>query len=187
MLACACAAALALPASAQKLPAAAQDMKPGLWELSSNISSQDTQTQAAMSAIQGHLASMSPEQRKGIQQMLERNGVQLDLGAGGAVMTRVCMTREMIQRKEFPVQEGNCNQQVTPVSANRMKVVFSCSRPPASGEGELTLDSDTSYRARMHIRGNDGGNRQEVDMDVAGRWMGADCGGLRPVGVPQGK
>jgi hypothetical protein len=163
------------------LPAAAQDMKPGLWEMSSKVSSPDSQVQAAMSAIQGHLASMSPEQRKGMQQMLERNGVQMDLGAGGAVMTRVCLTREMIQRKEFPVQQGDCQQKMTPVSGNRMNIAFSCSRPPASGEGEMTLDSDTSYRARMHIRGTEGGNRQEVDMDVAGRWLGADCGGLRPL------
>jgi hypothetical protein len=170
----ACAAALALPA-------AAQDLKPGLWELSNKVSSPDSQVQAAMSAIQGHLASMSPEQRKGMQQMLERNGVQVDLGAGGALTSRVCMTREMIQRKEFPLQEGNCTQKMTPVSGNRMKVAFSCSKPATSGEGELILDSDTSYRARMHIRGTEGGNRQEVDMDGTGKWLGADCGGLRPI------
>jgi len=175
MLACACAALLALPATAQ-------DMKPGLWEQSNNVSSQDTQTQAAMSAIQAQLANMSPDQRKGIQQMLERNGVQMDLGAGGAITTRMCLTKEMIQRREFPVQQGDCRQKMTPVSATRMRIAFSCSKPPASGEGELTLDSDTSYRARMHIRGNEGGNRQAVDMDVSGRWLGTDCGGLRPLG-----
>jgi hypothetical protein len=174
MLACACAAVLALPASAQ-------DMKPGLWEMNNNVSSPDVQTQAAMSEIQKQLANMSPEQRQGLQQMLERNGVQVDLGAAGAITSRVCMTKEMIQRKEFPVQQGDCKQKVTPVSARRMKVAFSCSKPPASGEGEMTLDSDTSYRARMHIRGNDGASRQAVDMDVSGRWLGADCGALRPI------
>jgi hypothetical protein len=132
-----------------------------------------------MSAIQAQLANMSPDQRKGIQQMLERNGVQMDLGSGGAITTRMCLTREMIQRKEFPVQQGDCKQKLTPVSGNRMKIAFSCSRPPASGEGEMTLDSDTSYHARMHIRGNDDANRQAVDMDVSGKWLGADCGGLQ--------
>jgi hypothetical protein len=175
MLVCACAAVLALPAGAQ-------DMKPGLWELNNNVSSPDAQVQAAMSEIQKQLANMSPQQRQGMQQMLERNGVQMNLGSGGALTTRMCMTREMIQRKEFPVQQGDCQQKVTPVSGKRMKVAFSCSKPPASGEGELTLDSDTSYRARMHIKGNDGRNRQSVDMDVSGKWLGADCGSLRPIG-----
>jgi len=180
LLACACAAATALPAMAQ-------DIRPGLWEMSSKVSSADGQTQAAMSAVQAQLASMSPEQRQGIQQMLERNGLQMDLGAGGAITSRMCMTKEMIRRKEFPVQQGDCQQKMTPVSANRLNIVFSCSRPPASGEGELTLDSDTRYRARLHVRGTEGGNRQEADMDVSGRWLGADCGGLRPVGMPPAK
>jgi hypothetical protein len=179
-IACALACALALPAGAQ-------DMKSGLWELHSKVGSPDRQTNAAMEEMQRQLAGMSPEQRQTIQQMMERNGMQMQIGAGGALSTRVCMTKEMIQRKEFPVQEGDCTQKVTPLSARRMKVAFSCTRPPASGEGEMTLDSDTSYRAKMHIKGTDGGRQQTVDMDVTGKWLGADCGKLRPPSFPQAK
>jgi hypothetical protein len=68
-----------------------------------------------------------------------------------------------------------------------MKVAFSCARPPASGEGEMTLDSDTSYRAKMHVKGTDGGRQQLVDMDVTGKWLSADCGNLRPISIPQAK
>lgn len=175
-----CAAALALPAGAQNLT-----VKPGLWELSNKVGSADGQMQSAMAEMQKQLAEMPPEQRKAMQQMMERNGVQMNVGAGGALTSRMCMTKEMIQRKEFPVQEGDCKQKLTPVSGNRMKIAFSCSKPPASGEGEMTFDSDTSYRAKMHVRGNDGGRQQTVDMDVAGKWLGADCGKLRPISIPQ--
>jgi hypothetical protein len=178
--------ALAL-ACAFALPAGAQNMKPGLWELSNKVGSPDGQLNALMGEMQKRLASMPPEQRKSMQQMMERNGVQMNIGAGGALTTRMCMTKEMIQRKEFPVQEGECTQKVTPVSANRMKVAFNCSKPAASGEGELILDSDTSYRANMHIKGTDGGGQQVMDMDVSGKWLSADCGSLRPVGIPQAK
>lgn len=180
MLACALACALALPAGAQ-------DMKPGLWELNNKVGSPDPQLNAAMAEMQKQLASMPPEQRQAMQQMMERNGMQMQIGTGGALTTRMCMTKEMIQRKEFPVSEGDCKQKVTPLSARRMKVAFSCTRPAASGEGEMTLDSDTSYRAKMHITGTDGGGQHTVDMDVTGRWLGADCGRLRPVGGPQAK
>lgn len=169
------------------LPAGAQTMKPGLWELSNTVSSGDGQMQSAMAEMQKQLASMPPEQRKAMQQMMERNGVQMNIGAGGALTTRMCMTKEMIQRKEFPVQEGDCKQKVTQQSASKMKIAFSCTRPPTSGEGEMTLDSDTSYRAKMHIKGTDGGRQQVVDMDVAGKWLSADCGTLRPIGIPQAK
>lgn len=99
----------------------------------------------------------------------------------------MCMTKEMIQRKEFPVQEGDCKQKLTPMGANRMKVAFTCTKPPTSGEGEISFDSDTSYRAKMHITGSDGGEQRKVDMDVAGKWLGADCGKLRPISGPQAK
>jgi hypothetical protein len=169
------------------LPAAAQEMKPGLWELSNKISSSDGQLSAAMAEAQKQLASMPPEQRKAMQQMMERNGVQMNIGAGGALASRMCMTKEMIQRKEFPVQEGDCKQKVTPVSGNRMKVAFSCTRPPASGDGEIVVDSDTSYRVKMHIKSTNGGQQRVVDMDATGKWLGADCGNLRPISIPQAK
>jgi hypothetical protein len=174
--------ALALPAVA-----GAQTMKPGLWELSNKVSSQDGQLNGAMAEMQKQLASMSPEQRQAMQQMMERNGVQMNIGAGGALTSRMCMTKEMIERKEFPVQEGDCKQKTTPVSANRMKIAFSCTRPPTSGEGEMIVDSDTSYRVKMHVKGTDGGQQQTVDMDAAGKWLGADCGKLRPISIPQAK
>jgi hypothetical protein len=174
--------ALALPAIA-----GAQTMKPGLWELSNKVSSQDGQLNGAMAEMQKQLASMSPEQRQAMQQMMERNGVQMNIGAGGALTSRMCMTKEMIERKEFPVQEGDCKQKTTPVSANRMKIAFSCTRPPTSGEGEMIVDSDTSYRVKMHVKGTDGGQQQTVDMDAAGKWLGADCGKLRPISIPQAK
>jgi hypothetical protein len=174
--------ALALPAVA-----GAQTMKPGLWELSNKVSSQDGQLNGAMAEMQKQLASMSPEQRQAMQQMMERNGVQMNIGAGGALTSRMCMTKEMIERKEFPVQEGDCKQKTTPVSANRMKIAFSCTRPPTSGEGEMIVDSDTSYRVKMHVKGTDGGQQHTVDMDAAGKWLGADCGKLRPISIPQAK
>jgi len=170
---------------AAALPASAQDIKPGLWEVNNKVSSSSPQAQAAISEVQRHLASMSPEQRQSMQQMLERNGVQLDIGAGGALQSRMCMTREMIERREFPVQQGNCTQNVTPIADKRLKVAFSCTKPRASGEGEMTVESPTSYRARMRIRSDE--RNETVDMDVNGRWVGADCGSVRPVAVPKGK
>jgi hypothetical protein len=169
------------------LPAGAQTMKPGLWELSNKLSSPDSQMNTAMAEIQKQLASMPPEQRKAMQQMMEKNGVQMNIGPGGALTSRMCMTKEMIARKEFPVQEGDCKQKVTPVSGTRMNVAFSCTKPPASGEGEIIVDSDTSYRVKMHIKGTDGGRPQVMDMDVTGKWQGADCGALRPISIPPAK
>ena len=62
LLACACAA----------LPAGAQTLKPGLWSLSNTMTSSDPQIAQAMSAMQQHVANMSPEQRQQMQKTSAR-------------------------------------------------------------------------------------------------------------------
>jgi hypothetical protein len=177
VLACACAA----------LPAGAQTMKPGLWSLSNTMTSNDPQLAQAMSAMQQHMANMSPEQREQMQKMMQQNGVQLDIGAGGAVQTKLCMTREMAERKEFPVQQGDCKQTFTQQSSTRGRITFACTKPKVSGEGEVTADSDTSYRAHMKIKSEEQGRDQIVDMNVTGKWLSADCGNIRPIPIPRAK
>ena len=177
VLACACAA----------LPAGAQTMKPGLWSMSNKMTSSDPELQQAMSAMQEHMPNMPPEQREQMQKMMQQHGVQVDIGAGGAVQTKVCMTREMAERKEFPVQQGDCKQTFTQQSPTRGHVAFTCTKPPVSGDGEFTADNDKSYRARLKIKSEEEGRNQVVDMDVTGNWLSADCGNIRPIAVPHAK
>ena len=177
--------ASACAALAAALPAGAQTMRPGLWSLTSDMSSSDPQLQQAMSAVQAHMANMTPEQRQQLQGMLQQNGVQLDVGAGGALQTKLCMTREMAERREFPVQQGDCKQTFTQQSSTRGHVAFSCTRPKVSGEGDVTADSDTRYRARVKVRSTEGGRDQAVDMNVTGTWLAADCGNLQPRATPR--
>lgn len=183
LLAC---AGAALPTAATAATAARPlNMKPGLWEVNNRASSSDPQIQSAMSEMQKQLANMSPQQRQSLQQLMDRNGVQVQLGEGGNIHSSVCMTREMIERKTFPVQGGECSQNVTPLSGNRFKVAFSCTRPRARGEGEISMESDTSYRGRVQITSEE--RSGSVDMDVSGRWVAADCGAVKPMGAPAGK
>ena len=181
LLACTCAAFGA------SLPAAAQTMKPGLWALSNKMTSNDPQIGQAMSAMQQHMANMSPEQRQQMERMMQQHGVQLDIGAGGALQTKICMTREMAERKEFPVQQGDCRQTFTQQSPTRGHIAFTCTKPRVSGEGDVTADNDTNYRAHMKIRSEEEGRNQVVDMDVTGKWLSADCGNIRPVTIPRAK
>lgn len=162
------------------LPAFAQSIKPGLWELSSQFSSPDKQVQSAMNSAQQYLQNMSPEQRAQMESMLRQNGVQLDVGSGGNVRTKVCMTREMAERKEFPVQQGDCTQKFTQLSGGKGTIAFSCTRPKVSGQGNITMVSDTSYRANIHVTSEQQGRSQVVDTNVTGNWLSADCGALKP-------
>ena len=178
---------LVLACTYAALPAGAQIMKPGLWSLSNHMTSNDPQLAQAMAAMQQHMANMSPEQREQMQKMMQQNGMQLDIGAGGAMQTKMCMTREMAERKEFPVQQGDCKQSFTQQSSTRGRIAFTCTKPKVSGEGDVTADSDTSYRAHMKIKSEEEGRNQVVDMDVTGKWLSADCGNIRPIPIPRAK
>lgn len=178
--------AVLLACLAPALAAMAQDMKPGLWELTNNVGSSNGQMQAAISEMRKQLASMPPDQRQAMQQMLAKNGVQLDLDAGGALRSKMCLTREMIARQEVPMQDGNCAYKMTPMGANQLQVTFTCSQPHASGEGVLTVDSPTSYHARMTVHNQDQPD-QAVDMDASGRWLASSCGNVRPIQAPGAK
>ena len=84
------------------LPAAAQTMKPGLWEITNKMGGsgdQGAKMAAAMEQMQKQMASMPPEQRKQMEKMMAQQGMAP--GAGGGMATRICMTKEMAARNEL--------------------------------------------------------------------------------------
>jgi hypothetical protein len=56
-----------------------------------------------------------------------------------------------------------------------------------SGEGDMTTDGDKSYRAHMKMHSEEQGRPQDMDMDVTGTWLSADCGNIRPLAIPRAK
>lgn len=175
-------AALAL-GGACALPALAQNIKPGLWEVTNHVGSPDGKLQAAMAQMQQQLAHLDPAQRKTMEQMMARHGVELAGGDGG-VRARTCVTPEMAARNEVPMQHGSCTQTHSPMTGGSMKIAFNCTRPRASGEGELTFMSDTSYRIRMNVTSDARGENETINMDATARWLGADRGAVKPFAMP---
>lgn len=173
LLACSCAAAL---------PAHATDMKPGLWETTSTMRSADPRMQSAMAMAQERMASMSPEQRAKLEQMMKQHGVKADFGQNGQLHAQICMTREMAARREFPVQTGNCQQKYTRLTADKGRISLSCDKPRLSGEGEITMTGDSAYQGHMHVNSQAGaGQDVSVDTEVSGRWLASDCSDIRPM------
>ena len=158
------------------LPAGAQTMKPGLWEINNKASG--GQAGDAMAQMQKELAGMPPEQRKQMEAMLAQRGVQMAPGAGGGMAMRMCMTKEMVERNEVPTRDG-CTYTSQKGSGNTAKVAFSCKNPPSTGEGEVKFTPE-SYTSHMTIRTTEGGRTETMVMDATGKWLKADCGNVKP-------
>jgi len=170
-LLCALSVAAVLPAMAQNT-----SMKPGLWELSNRIASGSPETMAAMAAAQQQMANMPPEQRKMMEQMMAKHGVNMSLAEGGGVKLTYCLTREMAEKQELPSgQPGQCSTTRTPVPGG-MNVSFTCSKPQSSGNGQVIFNGNTGYSMKMNVNSQAGGKPQNMVVEGTGRWLSADCG-----------
>lgn len=174
------AGALALAAC---LPAAAQSLKPGLWEVTNKMD--NPQVDQAMAQMRQQLAAMPPEQRKQMEEMMARQGVRLATpAAGGGMAAQVCMTREMVERNDVPMQEG-CKLTSQQRSGNTTKMAFTCASPPSSGEGQFTVAGPESYRSRMTVKSLVQGKTETMTVEGSGKWLQADCGNIKPMQVPR--
>lgn len=169
-------------------PAAAQTMKPGLWEVTNKMGGeQGAQMAAAQAEMQKQMASMPPEQRKMMQDMMAKQGVGMGAGMGmggpGGMNVKVCMTKDMTERNQMPAQgRGDCKQTLSPRVGNTMKVSFACTNPPSSGEGQVTFVSPEAYSTKMTVNTMMQGKSEQMKMDSSGKWLSADCGNIKPLG-----
>jgi hypothetical protein len=162
----------------------AQNMKPGLWEITHDMKSGSGEMEKARAQMQQQMAGMSPEQRKMMEDMMAKQGMKM--GAGGTSV-KMCMTKEMAERNQVPTQQGDCKTTRQERSGNTLKVAFSCTNPPSSGEGQYTFVSPEAYTMRMTIKTAVQGKAETMTMDGSGKWLSADCGSIKPMQPPAKK
>jgi hypothetical protein len=165
--------------------ASAQTMKPGLWEVNSKMQA-DGKMGQDIAKSQQRMAKMPPEQRKMMEEMMAKQGVSVGKGGPGTLGTigsKVCVTKEMAERNEIPAQKDGCKQTASPRSGNTMKISFTCTNPPSSGEGQINFVSPEAYTMTMTMNSMAEGKPQKMSMDTAGKWLSADCGAIKPRGV----
>ena len=155
-------------------------MKPGLWEWQSTMKSQSGEMEAAMAEMQKHMASMPPEQRRQMEQMMAQSGVQMGAGKGGAQVMRICITPEEAAKMDMQT-DPDCKQEIVQRGGNTMKIRFSCGgEMPSSGEGTFTFRGDTGFSGKFSMQIRADGKTDRMDMMQEGKWLSANCGNLKP-------
>lgn len=174
---------LALPVLLGSSQAAhAQTLKPGLWEASGKMPGGGGNQ---MDALQGELAKMPPEQRKMMQDMLAKKNATLGAAGPGSVSRKICLTQDMIARNQLSRTEDDCTTTMSPRVGNTMKMAFTCSKSPSSGEGQITYVSSEAYTIKMTISSAIKGKGEKMDMEQSGKWLGTDCGSVQPIATPK--
>jgi len=155
----------------------AQTMAPGLWEQTTQVSG--AQVDGAMAQMQAQLAQLPADQRKMAEEMMARQGGG-GPPAGKGSTVRFCLSPAQAARSEIP-SEPNCTHQMLGRSGGTVRYAYRCTgNRPSNGEGEFTLSSDKAYSGKLTANAVIEGKTEQVQMRTTGRWIGPDCGDLKP-------
>lgn len=160
----ACALSIAIPASA------AGNMKPGLWEMTTQ------------SPLTKNLPKVSPEQIEQLKQM----GLDISQLQSGAVVGRVCITKEMAEREELPPlneKEAGCEITKQSRSGATYLMEMRCDRADMQGTGssKTVFANSESFSSTADFSGTVQGLPVRDRIDTSGRWLSSDCGSVKPI------
>lgn len=164
----------------------AQSTKPGLWEMTSKIDPSGNSAMAKqMEQMQKQMAAMPPEQRKTMEDMMAKQGMNMSFGAGGATTMKICVTPEMASRPPVE-QRKNCTYNYPARSGATQRFSFQCTQPAGGGEGELVFKNESEYDGKMKITRSENGKNETMTMLTRGKFLSANCGNIKPLVAPKG-
>jgi len=149
---------------------AAEQMKPGLWEMT--MKSDET----------ANMPKMSPEQ----MEQMRRMGINMPQTQDGAIVTKMCITKQMAERDQPPMSgnDSGCQSKNYRRSGNTYTVDIVCTGPTMKGEGKAkgTFAGTSSFTSTYDFKGTMNGQPVTQHHESSGRWLAADCGNVKPVG-----
>lgn len=167
------------------ISAHAQAIKPGLWETTNKMTGSPEVEQIA-TLLQQQLGSMPPEQRKMMEDMMAKKGMGVGGVSGNGITVKFCITKEMADRRQIPVQnQADCTQTISEQTSHGMKVKFACAQPPSSGEGHISFTGDSAYTMTMKINTVNRDKPYATTINGSGKWLNSDCGNIAPLAVPR--
>jgi hypothetical protein len=166
-------AACAAVAHAQPAP----PLKPGLWQ----VNNERTLDGQKAPDLGEHMKNMPPEMRKRMEANMKQHGVDMSGGAGNM---KICMTRESLDEGRWRSEDGRCKTDYSTRTATHWKWRSVCTQPPSESEGEANIISPERYTVKVTSVSTVQGQKRSGQMTMNAKWVGADCGDLKPVAPP---
>jgi hypothetical protein len=151
------------------LAAGAQAMKPGLWEITTQMSG------GGMPAM----PAMPESQRKQMESM----GIKMPGAAGGGmgVTMKHCVTKEQAEKRQPPQSDEDrrqrCEQKDVKTTGNTVTWKIECSgEQKMTGTGSITYQGEESYKGESTFNMQDA-KRGPTTMkqNYTGKWLAAAC------------
>lgn len=166
--------AAALACAAQAHAQSAPPIKPGLWRV---VVENDGQKMPDMSE---HLKNMPPEQRRQMEAMMKERGIDMSGGASGM---KLCLNKESLDQGKWQGEQGKCKTDILSRTSTQWKWRSVCTDPKAESVGEANFADPENYTvtSTTTMASAPGGAPRTVKSTVRSKWLGADCGDLKPM------
>jgi hypothetical protein len=167
---------LAASAAFASAPAmATEHIKPGLWSVTVNSGGM-----AALSAI-------PPAQLDKLRAL----GVKIPQISKAGITTQTCVPPDMTsldQAVTAGARKMGCTAQNGHFEGNTYSVDMVCDNDRVKGSGTTTgtFVNDRSFTADTQFKGTVNGMPVDEKATTTGKWVGADCGSVKPLTRPSG-
>jgi hypothetical protein len=167
------ASALLLSTPALAADNIAPPIKPGLWQITSeqNVNGKQVPDPVAM------MQNLPPAVREQMAEMMKARGIDMS-GAGG---TRVCLSKESLDQGQWQSLAKDCSTKILSRSSASWKWHSSCPQLSVESDGETLFTDAENYTLKVNTTMNVGGKPTTSQRNMTGKWLGADCGDLKPV------
>jgi hypothetical protein len=160
---------------------AADKMQPikaklGLWEITATSSSQMSGMPAMPSIPPEKLAQMPPAQRAQVEAMLKQAS-----GAPTVTTTQTCITQEKLDKAQFNQERGSCKRTIVNSTSKLLEMHLECvdeKGNQSTSDVKYEVTGDNTMKGTNKIKANASGHAINMNIDLSGKWLAADCGAV---------
>jgi hypothetical protein len=149
-------------------------MRPGLWEV--------TTTSDLLKLV----PYMQADQMQQLTNLARQYGIDMPEIRDDSAMSKVCITAQMAAQPippHFYHEQSGCTAKNARRNGNSYNMDVVCAGPGLKGNGkaEGTFNSPESLSARTEFDGVVQGIPVTDHAQINGRWIGANCGAVKPL------
>jgi hypothetical protein len=154
-------------------------VKPGLWEIT-----HQSESSGVPPIPEDALAKLPPERRARMEAALKARAAQ---GGGDARSRRECITREQLEDPFRPDDrpDAHCTHTTVSRSSSAAEIHLLCKDPAHPG---TTMNGTFNWQAansetmsgKIVMNMSDGQHTMTTTVRLSGKWLGADCGSVKP-------
>ena len=164
------------------VPPPVPPVKPGLWE--TRMSALDANGRDVPLPEQAAMSRLPPEAKARIAETMKAQGLSMPDEKGA---TKVCFTKETFESGGWQqmASEMGCTMNYSTQSSSTWKWHSSCPSVKSESDGEAVFSSPQSYTVKVTTTAAVMGKTNTSTRVVQAKWLGADCGDIKPF-TPRG-